>query len=67
MQRWRGRFVREILSTVLLRNTIYQMHPLYQTSGLKLKKKKSIPYIYLGGESKPGIPRDTILPRNWIC
>ena len=51
MQRWRGRFVREILSTVLLRNTIYQTHPSYQTSGLKFKKKKkSIPYIYLGGE-----------------
>ena len=49
------RFVREILSTVLLRNTIYQTHPSYQTSGLKLRKK-SIPYIYFGGESNPGIP-----------
>ena len=33
------RFEREILSTVLFRNAIYQTHPSNQTSRLKLKKK----------------------------
>ena len=39
--RWK-RFETEILSTVLFRNTIYQTRSSYQTSGLKLKKKRKI-------------------------
>ena len=42
-----------MLSTVLLRNTIYQTHPLYQTSGLKLRKKKAFHTFISAGNRNP--------------
>ena len=67
----RGDLTEKVLSTGLFRNTIYQMHPSYQTSGLTLKKKKQnktkqkkkrISYISLNPKTKRISPAGNRIP-----